>query len=127
MKYIKRGTTESVWEYDSHFKTLLSKLSYDIQVSQCAQWFIGGLIKHFRKVLPHKTYIDPCEVLKADLCVEVVGSIDIGVSPFLEDHIVVMAKQLEKLSTNLAHDMCSGIWCTDYEVEGHTKDSFPHK
>ncbi|KAH9304493.1 hypothetical protein KI387_008897, partial [Taxus chinensis] len=76
LKDIKQGTTESVREYDAWFKTLLSKLSYDIHASQHAQWFIGGLITPFRRALSHKTYTDPHKALEATLHAEVVGSID---------------------------------------------------
>ncbi|KAH9298826.1 hypothetical protein KI387_030508, partial [Taxus chinensis] len=41
--------------------------------------------------------------------------------------IAAMAKTLEKLSANLAHEVRSGILCTNYEVEGHANDSFPLK
>ncbi|KAH9296037.1 hypothetical protein KI387_039625, partial [Taxus chinensis] len=54
--------------------------------------------------LSHKTYTDPHEALEVALHAEVVGSIDTGVSPFLEAQIVAMAKQLEKLSANSAHE-----------------------
>ncbi|KAH9321744.1 hypothetical protein KI387_016383, partial [Taxus chinensis] len=77
--------------------------------------------------LSHKTYIDPCEALEAALRTEAFGSIDTGVSPFLEEQIIAMAKQLEKLSVNSSHEMHTGIWCTDCEVEGNTKDSCPYK
>ncbi|KAH9330874.1 hypothetical protein KI387_002982, partial [Taxus chinensis] len=69
----------------------------------------------------------PRKALKAALCTEAIGSVDTGVSPFLEAQITAMAKQLEKLSANSAHETRSGMWCTDCEVEGHAKDSFPRK
>ncbi|KAH9296311.1 hypothetical protein KI387_039899, partial [Taxus chinensis] len=46
----------------------------------------------------------PCEVLEAALRAEAVGSVDTRVSPFLEAQIAAMAKQLEKLSANSAHE-----------------------
>ncbi|KAH9310118.1 hypothetical protein KI387_038029, partial [Taxus chinensis] len=61
----------------------------------------------------------PREALEAALCAEAVGSVDTGISPFLEAQIAAMAKQLEKLSANSAHETHSGLWCTDCEVEGH--------
>ncbi|KAH9293323.1 hypothetical protein KI387_041474 [Taxus chinensis] len=127
LKEIQQGMAESVWEYDTWFKTLLSKFSYDIHPSQHAQWFVGGLITPFRRALSHKTFTDPHEVLEAALHAEAVGSIDTGVSPFLEAQITAMAKQLENLSANSAHETRSGMWCTDCEVEGHAKDSCPCK
>ncbi|KAH9294856.1 hypothetical protein KI387_038444, partial [Taxus chinensis] len=50
------------------------------------------------RALSHKTYIDPREALESALHAEEVGSIDTGVSPFLEAQITAMEKQLEKLS-----------------------------
>ncbi|KAH9310308.1 hypothetical protein KI387_044713, partial [Taxus chinensis] len=44
------------------------------------------------------------EALEATLRVEAIGSIDTGVSPFLEAQITAMAKQLEKLSANSVHE-----------------------
>lgn len=74
--------------------------------------------------MSHKTYTDLHEALQVDLRTEVVGSINTGVIPFLEAQIAAMENQLEKLSTNSAHETCSVIWSTDCEVEGHNKDSF---
>ncbi|KAH9298306.1 hypothetical protein KI387_029988, partial [Taxus chinensis] len=36
--------------------------------------------------------------------------------------IIAMAKQLEKLSTNTVPETCSGMWCKNCNIEGHTKD-----
>ncbi|KAH9297930.1 hypothetical protein KI387_029612, partial [Taxus chinensis] len=66
-----------------------------------------------------------CEDLKASLCTEAVGSIDINVSPFLEAQITAMAKRLENLSSNLAHEVHNGLWFIDCEVERHKNDIFP--
>ena len=63
--------------------------------------------------------------MEATLHIEVVRSIDTRVSPFIESQIGVVAKNLEKLSTNLAHETRSGLWSTYCEVEGHTKEFFP--
>ncbi|KAH9318821.1 hypothetical protein KI387_020590, partial [Taxus chinensis] len=46
----------------------------------------------------------PHEALEASLHTEAVGSVDTGISPFLEAQIAAMAKQLEKLSVNSAHE-----------------------
>ncbi|KAH9297252.1 hypothetical protein KI387_028934, partial [Taxus chinensis] len=54
---------------------------------------------------------------------EVVGSVDTGVSPFLEAQIAARAKQLEKLSANIVLETRGGVWCTDCNVEGNTKDN----
>ncbi|KAH9322443.1 hypothetical protein KI387_017082, partial [Taxus chinensis] len=70
---------------------------------------------------------DQHEVLEATLHAKSIGSVDTGVSPFLEAQIVVMDKHLEKLSMNLSHETHSGIWCIDFEVEGHVKDSLPQR
>ncbi|KAH9308877.1 hypothetical protein KI387_036788, partial [Taxus chinensis] len=46
----------------------------------------------------------PCEALEAALRAKAIGSVDTSVSPFLEAQIAAMAKQLEKLSANSAHE-----------------------
>ena len=115
--------TESVWEYDAHFKTLLSKLSYDIHPSQHAQWFFGGLITPFRRALSHKKFTYPCEALEVALRAKAVGSVNTSVSPFLKAQIAALAKQLEKLSANTILEIRGGMWCTDCNVKGHTKDN----
>ncbi|KAH9298434.1 hypothetical protein KI387_030116, partial [Taxus chinensis] len=79
----------------------------------------------FRRDLSHKTFTDPRKALEIIVHVEAVGSVDTGVSPFLEAQITAMAKQLEKLSTNSMHEFHSGLWCIECQVEGYVKDSFP--
>ncbi|KAH9306994.1 hypothetical protein KI387_011398, partial [Taxus chinensis] len=61
--------------------------------------------------------------LEVALRAEVVGSVDTGVSPFLEAWIATMGKKLEKLSTNTVPETHSGMWCIEYNVEGNTKDN----
>ncbi|KAH9302300.1 hypothetical protein KI387_013883, partial [Taxus chinensis] len=63
-----------------------------------------GLITPFRMDLSNKNFIEPCEALEASLCSKSVGSVDTSVIPFLEAQNVVMAKQLEKLFANSAHE-----------------------
>ncbi|KAH9310222.1 hypothetical protein KI387_038133, partial [Taxus chinensis] len=46
----------------------------------------------------------PRDALEASLHAEYIGSVDIGVCPFLEAQIAAMAKNMEKLSANLAHE-----------------------
>ncbi|KAH9308635.1 hypothetical protein KI387_036546, partial [Taxus chinensis] len=58
------------------------------------------------------------------MCTEDVQSIDIGASHFLEAQIATMAKQMGKLFVNSVDEVQSGLWCINFEVEGHEKDSF---
>ncbi|KAH9308991.1 hypothetical protein KI387_036902, partial [Taxus chinensis] len=39
----------------------------------------------------------PRKALEVALCTEAIGSVDTGISPFLEAQITAMAKQLEKI------------------------------
>ncbi|KAH9296536.1 hypothetical protein KI387_040124, partial [Taxus chinensis] len=49
------------------------------------------LITPFRREISHKTFTDPREALKVSLDPEAVGTVDTGISPFLEAHITAMA------------------------------------
>ena len=48
LKEIKQKPTESVWEFDQKFKTLLDQVSFDIDAEQHKEWFITALLTHIR-------------------------------------------------------------------------------
>jgi hypothetical protein len=48
LKEIKQKPTESVWEFDQKFKTLLDQVSFDIDAQQHKEWFIAALLPHIR-------------------------------------------------------------------------------
>ncbi|KAH9309223.1 hypothetical protein KI387_037134, partial [Taxus chinensis] len=54
--------------------------------------------------LSHKLFTEPHEALEASLRAEAIGSVDTGVSLFLEAQIVVMAKKLENLFAKSSHE-----------------------
>ena len=55
LKEIKQKLTESVWEFDQKFKTLLSQVSFDIDVQKHREWFIVALLPHIRlSLMQHK-------------------------------------------------------------------------
>jgi hypothetical protein len=48
LKEIKQRPTESVWEFDQKFKTLLDQVSFVIAPYQHKEWFIAALLPHIR-------------------------------------------------------------------------------
>ena len=48
LKEIKQKLTESGWEFDQKFKTLLDEVSFDIATQQHQEWFIASLFPHIR-------------------------------------------------------------------------------
>lgn len=51
LKEIKQKPNESVWEFDQKIQTLLSQVSFDINVQQHRKWFIVVLLPHIRLLL----------------------------------------------------------------------------
>ena len=47
-KEIKQKPNESVWEFDQKFKTLLSQVSFNIDMQHHREWFIVALLPHIR-------------------------------------------------------------------------------
>ena len=51
LKEIKRKSTETVWEFDQKFKTLLDQVSFAIAQQQHQEWFVAALLPHIRPSL----------------------------------------------------------------------------
>ena len=58
LKEVKQKPTESVWEFDQKFKTLLDHLSFDIGPHQHKEWFIAALLPHIRLPLMQQKVAD---------------------------------------------------------------------
>ena len=48
LKEIKQKLTETIWEFDQKFKTLLDQVSFEIAPQQHHEWFIVALLPHIR-------------------------------------------------------------------------------
>jgi 6-pyruvoyl-tetrahydropterin synthase len=48
LKEIKKKVTETVWEFDHRFKTLIGPLIFQILDEQHKEWFINSLLPHIR-------------------------------------------------------------------------------
>ena len=46
IKEIKQALTETVWDFDQIFKTLMSKVSFQMSDVQHKEWFIAVLLPH---------------------------------------------------------------------------------
>ena len=51
---IKQRPNELVLEFDQKFKTLLSQVSFNIDMQQHREWFIAALLPHIRLSLMHQ-------------------------------------------------------------------------
>jgi len=70
LKEIKQKPTESVWEFDQKFKTLLDHLSFDIGPQQRKEWFIATLLPHIRLPLMQQKVVDQAEALEVAMKLE---------------------------------------------------------
>ena len=51
IREIKQLPTESVWDFDQRFKTLMAKVSFQMSNVQHKEWFISALFPHIRTLL----------------------------------------------------------------------------
>ena len=56
LKTTSQKTTESVQEYDKHWKYLLSQLDYVIDEALLIQWFLAGLSQKIRQHISLETF-----------------------------------------------------------------------
>lgn len=70
LKEIKQKPTESVWEFDQKFKTLLDHLSFDIGPQQCKEWFIVVLLPHIKLPLMQQKVVDQAKALEVAMKLE---------------------------------------------------------
>ena len=59
-----------MWEFDQKFKTLLSQVSFDIDVQQHREWFIVTLLPHIRLSLMHQMVALQDEALEITMKLE---------------------------------------------------------
>ena len=51
IKEIKQLPTESIWDFDQIFKTLMAKVSFQMSDVQKKEWFITTLLPHIHTLL----------------------------------------------------------------------------
>ena len=79
LKEIKQKPTESVWEFDQNFKTLLDHLIFDIDAQQHKDRFIAALLSHIRLSLMQQKVASQAEALEIVMNLE--ASLIDGTSP----------------------------------------------
>ena len=120
-KEIKQKPTESVWEFDQKFKTLLDQVSFDITLQQDQEWFITALLPHIRLSLMQQKVASQAEALEIAMKLEA--------SPIAETsaRMTQIQNQLAQLTLQL-HDIKKGkevqeiVWCTKCRTKGHSKE-----
>lgn len=124
LKEIKQKPTESVWEFDQKFKSLLDHLSFDIGPQQRKEWFIAALLPHIRLPLMQQKVADQAEALEVEMKLEA--------SPLQEASggMVQIQSQLANLTLQL-QDIKKGkeireeVWCTKCKTKDHSKEHCP--
>ena len=57
MKEIKQLPTESVWDFDQRFNTLISKVSFQMSDVQHKEWFFAALLPYICTLLMQKNIV----------------------------------------------------------------------
>jgi hypothetical protein len=92
MKEIKQKVVEPVWEFDQRFKTLTSRLTFQIPDEQNKEWFIVSRLPHIRVPLMQQKISSQSEALEIAMKLE---SAPMGESSSGMSHIL---SQLTSLS-----------------------------
>jgi hypothetical protein len=70
LKEIKQVQTESVWDYDQHFKDLMGRLTFQILDQQHQEWFIARLLPHIHRPLIQQKVVSQSEALEITMKLE---------------------------------------------------------
>ena len=70
IKEIKKLSTESVWEFDQIFKTLMDKVSFQMSDVQQKKWFIAVLLPHIWILLMQQNILSQTEALEITMKLE---------------------------------------------------------
>ena len=62
--------TESVWDFDQRFKTLVAKVSFQMSNVQHKEWFITALLPHMRTPLLQQKIMSQIEALEIEMKLE---------------------------------------------------------
>ena len=81
IKEIKQLPTESVWDFDQRFKTLMAKVSFQMSYVQQKECFIVALLPHIQTPLMQHNIVSWIEDLEIAMKLEAspVGDIGLGI------------------------------------------------
>ena len=78
IKEIKQEPTESIWDFDQQFKTLMAKISFQMSDLQHKEWFIVALLSHNRAPLMQEKIVSQTEALELAMKLESLLIRDVG-------------------------------------------------
>ena len=70
IKEIMKLPTESVWDFDQIFKTLMAKVSFQMLDVQHKEWFIAALLPRIRTSLMQQKIVSYIEALEIAMKLE---------------------------------------------------------
>ena len=70
IKERKQALTESVWDFDQCFNTLMAKVSFQMSDVQHKEWFIAALLPHIRGSLMQQNIESQMEALELEMKLE---------------------------------------------------------
>ena len=70
IKEIKQALTETVWDFDQWFKTLMAKVSFQMSDVQHKEWFIAALLPHIQGPLMQQNIESQTKVLEVAMKLE---------------------------------------------------------
>ena len=70
LKDIKQLPTETVWDFDQRFKTLIDQVSFELAPEQHKEWFIIAMLPHIRLPLMQQKLTTQDEALEMAMKLE---------------------------------------------------------
>ena len=64
LKEIKQYPNETVWDFDQRFKTLMARVSFEMNDIQHKEWFIATLRSHIRLPLMQQKILTQSEAME---------------------------------------------------------------
>jgi hypothetical protein len=124
LKDIKQLPTETVWDFDQRFKTLIDQVSFELAPQQHKEWFIAAMLPHIRLPLMQQKLNTQDEALEMAMKLEAspLAETSAGMSN-LQNQLANLTLQLHEIKKGkeVEHE----LWCTKCKAQGHTKDNCP--
>jgi len=121
LKEIKQGSSETVWDFDKRFKSLMEKLKFQIPAQQHKEWFIVALAPHIKIPLCQQKLASQAESLEAYIRLEAspIGESRAGMA---QVHLQLAALTLQVQDISKQKEKREDVRCTYCRTEGHYKN-----
>jgi hypothetical protein len=112
LKDIKKKVAKPIWEFDQRFKTLTSRLTFQILDEHNKEWFIVSLLPHIKVPLMQQKIASQEEALEISMKLEStpMRESSSGMSQILSQ-LTSLSLQVEDMKKDKGKEKKEDIWC----------------